>query len=1157
MTTQKYTIVTGNQAAAHIAYKVNEVCAIYPITPASGMSELVEAWSANQKENIFGSVPTTFEMQSEAGVAGALHGVLQAGSLATTFTASQGLLLMLPNMYKIAGELTPNVIHVATRSLATHALSVFGDHSDIMAARNTGYAFLGAASVQEATDFALIAQASTLQSRIPFVQFFDGFRTSHETAKIEMIADKVIRAMIDNDLVQAHRDRAMNPERPFIRGTSQTADVFFQSREAVNSWYNACPDIVQNQMNTFSKLTGRQYNLFDYVGHADAEQVIVAMASATETIEDTIKYLNRQGEKVGLIKVRLFRPFSKKHLVHALPATCKSIAVLDRTKEPGASGEPLYLDVMQSLMEVMNDHKFMLFPKIVGGRFGLSSKEFTPNMVTAIVENLKQEQPKNNFTIGINDDVTYLSLACPDHIQIQNHNYQAVFYETKSDKSTTNFDNFLQLIGNQTNSYIQGYTECNYKKSSAESISHLRIGSQQIKAPYLITNADFVACDILSFRNNDRALLNLKPNGILLVNTALNAADFWKELSEMKKQLIRTKNILLYVINICDLAENYLIEEYNISGLQACFPALKNDLFHTGNLLEVKQHLIKVDTSKQYKLAALALDHHKDGNEGHNEEVADSLLGKLLAGKGEELPVSVMPSDGTFQSDTSKFNTTLIGIELPAWNTDLCTQCGACSMACPQGAIRIKVYDDTYLAEAPSGFKSTKSIEEDWETDLLNYTVQVHPEQCTACNHCMDACPAEAFEMVNKSSVLQTEKDSWNYFETIPEFERSKINVTKVSQQQLQEPLFKYPLGTDGCGEAAYLKLLSQLFGDNLLIANATGTSSIFGGSLPATPWSKNKAGRGPAWSNSLFEDNAEFGLGFRLSIDQQEQHAKTLLRKLMHHLDFDLIHDIMGAKQLTETDINEQRDRVRQLKAQLNVIPLAEAKQLLSVADSLVKKSVWMVGGDGWAYDIGYGGLDHVISTGKNVNILVLDNEVYANTGGQMSKATPFGASAQMAINGKQRQKKDLGLIAMSYDDVYVASVAIGADQEHTLKTFVEAESHQGPSIIIAYCHNPSHGIDMKNPSQYHQAAVKSGQWLLYRNDPRRAEKGLIPLQLDSDPISIKIEDYLRMEQRFAKLFEHDKTTFKALIQHLQKQVDKRFYRYKLLAAPKPEQLE
>jgi len=1156
MNTTTHIIATANQATARIAYKTNEVCAIYPITPSSEMSELVEEWSAAQQKNTFGGVPSVFEMQSEAGVAGALHGALQTGSLATTFTASQGLLLMIPNMYKIAGELTPNVIHVASRSVATHALSVFGDHSDIMAARTTGYAFLGGASVQEAQDFALISQAATLESRIPFVHFFDGFRTSHETAKIEGISDAIINKMMDKDLITAQRDRGLNPNAPVLRGTSQGPDVFFQSREVVNSYYDACPEIVQKQMDKFAELTGRQYKLFDYVGHTEAEQVIIAMASATETIEETVNYLNTQGEKVGLIKVRLFRPFSTKHLLEALPKSCKSIAVLDRTKEPGSTGEPLYLDIVQSLMSVTDTYSAL--PKIVGGRYGLSSKELNPGMVKAVFENLKSEAPKNNFTIGINDDKTNLSLPYVNDIQLQDDNFQILLYETKSETSCASFNALLQTIVNQK--YAQGYFEIDYKKSGSRFVSNLRIGKQPIKAPYLISNADVVGCDSVDFLENDNVMERIKTNGKLFVQTTLSASEFWASISLEKQNKILLKNIQLFTVNGNAILGNYVIGDKVISGLHACVLALQEEFFIAEDLKILQESIAVVDTSIIEAASADSIE--------MDAKFIDSLLGKLMIGQGNELPVSALPADGTYETDTAKFNIRNTGNFSPEWDADACTQCGACSMACPQGAIRIKAYDDSYLQNAPEGFQSVKSIETGpdsyrEEIDLLNYTVQVNPEQCTSCNNCVDACPAKALIMKDKSrkggtdsrprlpdgQVRGNDEENWSHFESIPEFDRTKIDTTKVSQQQLQEPLFKYSIGVDGCGEAPYLKLISQLFGDRMLVANATGASSIFGGALPSTPWAKNSEGRGPAWSNSLFEDNAEFGLGYRLSLDQQEQQAKIVLRNLLPELDFDLVHDILTAAQNTEKQIQEQRQRVEKLKAHLTTVAKAEAQLLLSIADSLVKQSVWIVGGDGWAYDIGYGGLDHVAASGKNVNILVLDNEVYSNTGGQMSKATPFGASAKFAANGKQKQKKDLGRLMMSYDDVYVAQVAIGANQEQTLKALREAESYDGPSIIIAYCHSPVHGIDMQHPSQYHKAAVASGQWLLYRNDPRKSEEGLNPLELDSSEPTIPIEDYLQMEKRFAKLFEADRESFNILIPQLQNQVYQKFNTYLSMA--------
>ncbi|MDT0557402.1 4Fe-4S binding protein [Ichthyenterobacterium sp. W332] len=1132
---KKHNILTANQAVAKMAYKTNEVFPIYPITPASEMSELVEQWSAERKQNMLNTVPTAFEMQSEAGVAGAMHGALQTGSLSSTFTASQGLLLMLPNMYKIAGELTPNVIHVATRSIATHALSVFGDHSDIMAVRQSGYAFLGSASAQEAQDFALIAQAATLKSRVPFVHFFDGFRTSHELNTIETISDNIITKIIESKLIAEHRNRSLNPNNPVLRGTSQGADVFFQSREAQNSFYNACPDIVQNKMDEFAKLTGRAYNLFDYVGHPEAEHIIISMASSTETIETTINQLNKNGNRYGLIKVRLFRPFSTDHLIKALPKTVKCIAVLDRTKEPGSTGEPLYLDIVQSLSESFQTNTLETFPRIVGGRYGLSSKEFTPSMVNAIFENLKLEHPKNNFTVGINDDITNLSLDISKKVELNSELYQAVFYQKKCRENTQGLNNTMTIIANNLNSFVQGYIDCDYKKSNSRNVVHLRLSRKEIKAPYLIEKADFIACENANFIKKYNVIKNIKSKGTLLVNSSLTSKAFWQAQSINTRDQIRKKELNVYVVNFQELQSDLKINSKEISEAYACFLALKNDALASDDIIDLKEYIYKVDTSN-YKTEYI-------GSEP-DSEFSKTLLGQLLANNGNDIPVSMLPVDGTYPTNTSQYNSISQAEELPIWNTDLCTQCGACSMACPQGSLRIKVYDDSNLEGSSSKFKHIFSE----EFDLMNFTIQNNPDQCNGCNNCVDACPAKALTMKPISEVYTSESENWNHFKNIPEFDREKINIQKVSQQQLQEPLFKYSIGVEGCGEAPYLKLVSQLFGDRLMVANATGASSIFGGALPTTPWSKNKNGEGPAWSNSLFEDNAEFGLGYRLSINQQEQQAKVLLKKLVPEIKLDLVHDILNATQNSEEEISKQKNRVALLKKQLTTIASQEAVQLLNIADCLVEKSIWIIGGDGWAYDIGYGGLDHVIASGENVNILILDNEVYDNTGGQASKATPFGASGKFAFSGKQKQKKDLGRLAMTYDKVYVASVAIGANQEQTLKAFNEAESFNGPSIIIAYTHSSSHGINMKNPSQYHKAAVDSGQWILYSNDPRKEH----PFQLDSGTPTIHIESYLNMEKRFSKLFQ-DKKVLASRIKEIQKQVNKRYDWCKELSIKSP----
>ncbi|WMI64894.1 4Fe-4S binding protein [Aestuariibaculum sp. YM273] len=1130
MTTSKFNIVNANQAVARIAFKTNYVMPIYPITPASEMSELVEQWAAEGQTNYHDITPSVYQMQSEAGVAGAMHGALITGAISSTFTASQGLLLMLPNLYKIAGELTSNVIHVATRSIATHALSVFGDHSDVMAVRQSGYAMLASASVQEAQDFALIAQVASLKSRIPFIHFFDGFRTSHEISKIETITDEAIQLLMPSQEIENHSNRALNPNQPTIKGTSQRADVFFQSREATNSIYNNCPDIVQSTMDSFQKLTGRHYKLFDYIGHPEAESIIISMASSTETIEETIQHLNLKGEKLGLIKVKLYRPFSSKHLLEALPKTCKSVAVLDRTKEPGTNGEPLYLDVLQTLTEAYQTNQITHLPKIYGGRYGLSSKEFTPRMVLAIFENLKTDNPKNHFTVGIEDDITRLSLDVNNNLDI-NQSYQAVFYETKHKLLTEQFKHTLELIGSKKQTFIQGYIECDYKKSNSRSVSHLRIDNKPIKAPYLINKADFTLTDHVNFIENDSVLESMKPGGILLVHTNLTTHSFWNTLSERVQALIIKKSITLKIVNTLALKNINTLSKLKISALQACFLTQTNQCLDEKVKQQINQYIHVVDTSKV-----------TSDTESTNP-FPNTLLGKLLNNRGHSIPVSAIPVDGTYPTNTSQHNQTEATSFIPDWDTTLCTQCGICSMACPQGALRIKVFDDDYLNKAPESFKTLKATDPEWEIDLLNYSIQINPNQCNGCNNCVDACDTKALKLVDKKG--RNNNEHWDFFKSIPEIERNQIDVTKVSQQQLQEPLFKYPMGVKGCGETPYLKLLSQLYGNRLLIANATGASSIFGGALPTTPWSTNNKGQGPAWANSLFEDNAEFGLGYRLTIDQQERQARQLLKQLSPELPLTLVYDVLNNKQSSESEIHFQQTKINQLKTLIKPFKTNKHELLYNLADALVKKSIWIVGGDGWAYDIGFGGIDHVLASGKNVNILVLDNEVYDNTGGQASKATPFGAQAKFTHNGNKKQKKDLGLMAMNYNNVYVASVAMGANPSQTLKAFNDAESFNGPSIIIAYCHSESHGIDMTQPSQYHKAAVNSGQWILYRHDPRRIRKGQSALQLDSDAPSIEVSEYLKLEQRFSKLFQNHNDSVKNTIDTYQYQINNKFKTY------------
>ncbi|MBD0831795.1 thiamine pyrophosphate-dependent enzyme [Aestuariibaculum sediminum] len=1127
METSSYSILNANQAVAHIAYQTNEVMPIYPITPASEMSELVEQWAAQNITNCFGSTPQVYQMQSESGVAGAMHGAITTGALSTTFTASQGLLLMLPNMYKIAGELTPNVIHVATRSIATHALSVFGDHSDVMAVRQSGYAMLSSASVQEAQDFALIAQAASLQSRIPFLHFFDGFRTSHEITKIESISNNVIQQMINLDAIQEHRNKALNPNRPVIKGTSQAPDIFFQSREAINSIYNACPNIVQDVMTKFKELTGRSYRLFEYTGNPNAEHIIISMASSTQTIEETIAYLNNKQEKFGLIKVKLYRPFSNEHLLKALPKTCKSIAVLDRTKEPGSNGEPLFLDVSQALLEAYQNNKINHLPKITRGRYGLSGKSFTPDMVYAIFENLKNPDYKPQFTVGINDDLTHLNLDIKNNMH-HSSAYQAVFYETKNKTLNKSLTTIIKEIGKTPSKFIQGYTTIDYKKSNTRATTHIRIDKQPIKSAYLINNANFIAANSTSFVENDTVLETIKRGGTLLINTIKSPSLLWKSLSVKSQEMIQNKKIKVLVVDCHSIPKAINISSYNISSLHACFLAHTRQVLKPIDIQSINAIINTVDTSE--------INSTEETVNGFN----NTIIGKIMANKGDDLTVSQMPVDGTYPTNTSEFNIIESSEYIPHWDLNLCSQCGACSMACPQAALRIKVYNDEKLIDAPIHFKSTKAIDPDWKKENLNYTIEINPNQCNGCFNCVDACADKALSMVYKNE--NTSSENWRFFEEIPELDRNKINLKKVSQQQLQEPLFKYSMGVKGCGEAPYLKLLSQLFGDRLLVANATGASSIFGGALPTTPWSKNANERGPAWANSLFEDNAEFGLGYRLSIDQQLLQAQYLLKELSHDLPLNMVYAILNAKQNNDAEINAQRIRVEKIKSYLKVIKTEKHSQLYYLMDAFVKKSIWIVGGDGWAYDIGYSGIDHVLASGKNVNILVLDNEVYDNTGGQASKATPFGAQAKFTSLGKRNHKKDLGLIAMQYDNVYVASVAIGANQEQTLKAFVEAESFNGPSIIIAYCHSDSHGIDMQQPSQYHKAAVNSGQWILYRNDPRKQTNDKTSFQLDSAPPSISIGNYLSVESRFSNLINAQENFNTYTLDNYQNHINNKF---------------
>jgi pyruvate-ferredoxin/flavodoxin oxidoreductase len=1167
--------IDGNEATASVAHRTNEICAIYPITPSSNMGEFADDWSAIKRKNIWGTVPLVIEMQSEGGAAGAVHGALQTGALTTTFTASQGLLLMIPNMFKIAGELTSTVFHVSARTIATHALSIFGDHSDVMACRQTGWAMLASGSVQEAHDMALIAQAATLEARVPFVHFFDGFRTSHQVEKIEQLTDDDLRAMIDDELVRAHRARALSPDHPVLRGSAQNPDVFFQARETANPFYAAVPGIVQKAMDKFAKLTGRAYHLFDYIGAADAERVVVIMASGGETAEATARYLVEKGEKVGVLRVRLYRPFSAKHFLAALPKTVKTIAVLDRTKEPGAGGEPLYLDVTSALFE--NGRNDL---KVIGGRFGLSSKEFTPAMVKGVFDEMKKAEPKNHFTIGITDDVTHSSLDYDPAFSVEHpETVRCMFFGLGSDGTVGANKNSIKIIGEETDNYAQGYFVYDSKKAGTLTTSHLRFGPKPIQAPYLIApnTANFVACHQFTFLERFNITKYAQPGGVFLLNSSFGPQEIWGQLpQEVQKDLIE-KKLRFYVINAYDVADKTGMGGRVNTIMQTCFFAISGILPRDEAIVQIKKAIQKTygkrgEAVVQKNFAAVDqtlanLHEVKVGDKVTSKvtrrpavpaaapEFVRDVLGPMIIFEGDSLPVSAMPVDGTFPTATTQWEKRNIALEIPVWESDLCIQCGKCVFVCPHAVIRHKVYDKKFLELAPAAFKQMESKFKEFPGTA--YTVQVAPEDCTGCSLCIEACPAKdktnqsrkALNMAPQPPLREIEAANWQFFLTLPEVDRTTFSAGTIKNSQLLEPLFEFSGACSGCGETPYIKLVSQLFGDRAIVANATGCSSIYGGNLPTTPWSVNKEGRGPAWSNSLFEDNAEFGLGFRLTLDKQMEYARDLLPSFASELGQQLVDNLLKADQTTELGIKQQRERVEILKKKLAKSKNPQAKNLAAVSDALVKKSVWIIGGDGWAYDIGYGGLDHVLSTGRDVNLLVLDTEVYSNTGGQASKSTPRGAVARFAAQGKGLSKKDLGLMAIAYGYVYVARVAMGYNDQHTLKAFLEAESYPGPSVLIAYSHCAMHGIDMAKGLEQQKLAVQSGLWPLYRYDPRLANEGRNPLQVDCKEPTIPVEQYMYNETRFRMLTQSDEARAEQLLKLAGKDAKARWNFYSQLA--------
>jgi pyruvate-ferredoxin/flavodoxin oxidoreductase len=1175
--------VDGNEAAASVAYRASESIAIYPITPSSNMAELCDEWASKNRPNLWGAIPDVAEMQSEGGAAGAVHGALQAGSLATTFTASQGLLLMIPNMYKIAGELTPFTMHVAARTLATHALSIFGDHSDVMACRQTGFALLCSNSVQEAHDMAAVAHAATLESRIPFLHFFDGFRTSHEVAKIQALSDDDLRTLIAEPSIYAHRQRALTPDRPVLRGTAQNPDVFFQAREAANGFYDACPEIVERTMRKLAEVTGRQYRLFEYAGDPQADRVIVLMGSGAETVHEAVDRLTTLGEKVGVLKVRLYRPFARTAFIAALPKSVRSLCVLDRTKEPGAPGDPLYLDVMTAIAEAQAEgfSAFATPPRIIAGRYGLSSKEFTPAMVKAVFDEIAKPNPKRHFNIGIVDDVTHTSLPWDPSFRTEGEDVSAsVFYGLGADGTVGANKNSIKIVGQETDLYAQGYFVYDSKKSGAITVSHLRTSKRPIRASYLVSRANFVACHQFEFVDKIDVLETAADGAAFLLNAPFAASEVWDHLPRETQQQIIDRKIRFFAIDAYELAKRAGMGTRINTIMQTCFFAIAGLLPRDEAITYIKKAIEKTYgkrgpevVRRNCEVVDQALSHLHEipvpatVSARHSRpplvserapDFVQKVTAVMLAGKGDLLPVSAFPVDGTWPMATAKWEKRNLALEIPVWDSKICVQCNQCALVCPHAAIRAKVYDDSALAGAPETFKSTPYKGNEYKGK--RYTIQVAPEDCTGCNLCVNVCPAKdrtnpkhkAIDMHPQAPLRGPERANYDFFLGLPELDRTAVAKLDHKGSQFLEPLFEYSGACAGCGETPYLKLLTQLFGDRLLIANATGCSSIYGGNLPTTPYTTNRDGRGPAWSNSLFEDNAEFGFGFRLALDSHSAGARGMVRQLSAQIGDGLATALLDADQSTEAGIAAQRQRVVDLRRQLAAVQSAEARRLETLADYLVKKSVWLVGGDGWAYDIGYGGLDHVLANRRNINILVMDTEVYSNTGGQQSKSTPLGAAAKFAAAGKPIGKKDLGLLANMYGHVYVARVAFGAKMAQTAQAFVEAESYDGPSLIIAYSHCIAHGYDMAQGASQQKLAVDSGVWPLYRFDPRRIPKGEAPLHLDYGPPKVKVADYLRNESRFRMVERADPARYRQFTAESQAAAERRYAVYSQLAGIK-----